>query len=57
MTKIVVFESQKTSNDKNNDAMSDDEVVASDVTPRYLFVVAFARQRLCALTTYDFIVV
>ena len=38
LTSMVVFEGKKSSNDIIiNDAMSDDEVVASDVPPRYLF--------------------
>ena len=37
-TNIAVFEGKKSTNDiKNNGTMSDDEVVASDVPPRYLF--------------------
>ena len=36
------FEGKKTSNNvKNNDTMSDDEVVASCVPPRYLFFSVF----------------
>ena len=36
------FESHKSSNDIiNNGRMSDDEVVASDVLPRYLFKILF----------------
>ena len=36
---MAIFESKKSSNDiVNNGTMSDDEVVASDVPPRYLFV-------------------
>ena len=35
---MAVFEGKKSSNDITiNDTMSDDEVVASDVPPRYLF--------------------
>ena len=35
---MAVFEGKKSSNDIiNNDTISDDEVVASDVPPRYLF--------------------
>ena len=38
MTKKAAFESKKFANDIiNNDTMTDDEVVASDVPPRYLF--------------------
>ena len=37
-TKIVVLEGLMSSNDiMNDETMSDDEVVASDVPPRYLF--------------------
>ena len=32
------FEGKKSSNDINNDTISGDEVVASSVPPRYLFV-------------------
>ena len=36
---MAVFEGKKSSNDILNDGiMSDDEVVASDVPPRYLFI-------------------
>ena len=36
---MAVFEGKKSSNDIiNNDTMSDDEVVASYVPPRYLFL-------------------
>ena len=48
MTKIAVFEGGKTSNDPQQQQwhewqwlMSDDEVVASDVPPRYLFLSLF----------------
>ena len=35
---MAVFEGKKSSNDILNDGiMSDDEVIASDVPPRYLF--------------------
>ena len=35
---MAIFESKKSSNDIiNNGTMSDDEVVVSDVPPRYLF--------------------
>ena len=38
-TNMAVFEDTKSSNDiMINDTMSDDEVVASDVPPRYLFL-------------------
>ena len=38
-TNMAVFEGKKSSNDIiNNDTMSDDEVVASYVPPRYLFL-------------------
>ena len=38
MMNIAVFKGKKSSNDsKNNDTMSDDEVVASFVPQRYLF--------------------
>ena len=41
MTSMTVFESEKVSNDiVINDTMSYDEVVASDVPPRYLFLVS-----------------
>ena len=39
--KIEVFECGKSSNVINNDTMSDDEVVASYVPPRYLFSCPF----------------
>ena len=36
---MAIFEGKKSSNDiRNNDTMSDDEVVASYVPPRYLFL-------------------
>ena len=39
---LAVFEGKKSSNDILNDSiMSDDEVVASDVPPRYLFLLLF----------------
>ena len=47
---MAVFEDKKSSNDIIiNDTMSDDEVVASDVPPRYLFIhIRFL------FTTYDY---
>ena len=37
---MAVFEGKKSSNDIiNNDTISDDEVVASYVPPRYLFII------------------
>ena len=39
---MAVVKGKKTSNDiKNNGTMSEDEVVASDVPPRYLFLFSF----------------
>ena len=39
MTNMAIFEGRKSSNDiTNNNRMSDDEVVASYVPPRYLFL-------------------
>ena len=45
MTNMVDFEDKKSSNDViNNDTISDDEVVASYVPPRYLFFLFLASQ-------------
>ena len=41
-TNMAIFEGKRSSNDiMTNDTMSDDEVVASDVPPRYLFTITF----------------
>ena len=49
---FTVLEDKKSSNDiVTNDTMSDDEVAASDVPPRYSFLLSVRLSRLVCLST------